>query len=100
MEACADGHDLIYALIEVVDQEGHVVPDAEVKLEADVTGACKLAGFGSANPVTEEDYTDAFATTFRGRALAILRTGYEAGSCKLALKAEGFETVEETFGVR
>ncbi|MBP5263429.1 MAG: DUF4982 domain-containing protein [Lachnospiraceae bacterium] len=100
MEACADGHDLIYALIEVVDQEGHVVPDAEVKLEADVTGACVLAGFGSANPITEEDYTDVFATTFRGRALAILRTGYEAGSCKLALKAEGFETVEETFGVR
>lgn len=100
MEACADGHDLIYALIEVVDQEGRVVPDAEVKLEADVTGACVLAGFGSANPITEEDYTDAFATTFRGRALAILRTGYEAGSCKLALKAEGFETVEETFGVR
>jgi beta-galactosidase len=100
MEACADGHDLIYALIEVVDQEGRVVPDAEVKLEADVTGACVLAGFGSANPITEEDYTDVFATTFRGRALAILRTGYEAGSCKLALKAEGFETVEETFGVR
>ncbi|MBQ6094338.1 MAG: DUF4982 domain-containing protein [Lachnospiraceae bacterium] len=100
MEACADGHDLIYALIEVVDQEGRVVPNAEVKLQADVTGACELAGFGSANPVTEEDYTDVFATTFRGRALAILRTGYEAGSCKLALKAEGFETVEETFGVR
>ena len=100
MEACADGHDLIYVGIEIVDQEGRVVPDAEVKLEADVEGACVLAGFGSGNPITEEDYTDAFATTYRGRALAILRSGYEAGSCKLVVKAEGFESAEEMFGVR
>ena len=100
MEACADGHDLIYVGIEIVDQEGRVVPDAEVKLEADVEGACVLAGFGSGNPITEEDYTDAFATTYRGRALAILRSGYEAGRCKLVVKAEGFESVEEMFCVR
>lgn len=99
-EACADGHDLIYVGIEIVDQEGRVVPDAEVKLEADVEGACVLAGFGSGNPITEEDYTDAFATTYRGRALAILRSGYEAGSCKLVVKAEGFDSMEEMFCVR
>ena len=99
MEACADGHDLIYVGIEIVDQEGRVVPDAEVKLEASVAGACMLAGFGSGNPITDEDYTDALATTYRGRALAILRTGYEAGSSKLIVRADGFETAEETFRV-
>lgn len=99
-EACADGHDLIYVGIEILDSEGRVVPNAEVKLEASATGACVLAGFGSANPITEEDYTDAFAVTYRGRALAILRTGYEKGDCKLTVKAEGFASVEETFDIR
>ena len=90
----ADGEGVIFVEVEIVDQEGRVVPDAEVALRATVTGACTLAGFGSANPITEEDYTDGLATTYRGRALAVLRSGYEQGSSKLVVAADGFETAE------
>ena len=98
-QAKADGEGVIFVGIEIVDQEGHIVPDAKVSLRATVTGACTLAGFGSANPITEEDYTDAQATTFAGRAMVILRTGYQAGNCKLTVEAEGFEAAEEEFQI-
>ena len=97
MEMRADGQDLIYVGIEITDCEGRVVPNAEVELKAVVTGPCTLAGFGSGNPVTEEDYTDTGAVTYKGRAMAILRSGYEAGNCKIRIEAEGFEAAEMEF---
>nr|MCR5398081.1 DUF4982 domain-containing protein [Lachnospiraceae bacterium] len=98
-EALADGHDFICVEIEIVDNEGNVVPDAEAALKAKVDGACALAGFGSANPITEEDYTDTSAVTYRGRAMAILRAGYEAGSCCLKVEAEDLGAAEEEFEI-
>ena len=90
----ADGHDLIYVGIELLDEAGRVVPDASVLLTATISGNAELAGFGSANPVTDEDYTDDKAVSFRGKAMAILRAGYEAGEVTLTVTAEGMmETV-------
>ncbi len=96
-DALADGHDLIYVAVEIVDRDGQVVPDAEVALHAKVTGACTLAGFGSGNPVTEEDYTDSSAVTYRGRAMVILRSGYDEGKCSLSVTADGIGTTEAEF---
>ena len=90
-EMRADGHDLIYVGIEITDADGRVVPDAKIPLRAAVTGGAVLAGFGSADPVTEDKYTKPEPVTYNGRAMAVLRSGYEAGSCTLEVSAEGAE---------
>lgn len=87
----ADGHDLVYVGIELLDEDGYVVPDAETALTAKVSGKAVLAGFGSGNPVTDEDYTDEETVSYRGRAMAILRSGYEEGTVQLEISAEGME---------
>ena len=89
----ADGHDLIFVAVEIRDEDGAVVPTAEFDLKASVEGAAYLAGFGSGNPITEEDYTDDQATTYRGRAMVILRSGYETG--EVTLKVETGDYVRE-----
>ena len=96
----ADGHDLIYVGVEITDQGGNVVPDAEIKLSAQVTGCASLAGFGSADPKTEDNYTDGDTTSFRGRAMAILRAGYTPGSCTITVSAEGIGHVAESVEVQ
>lgn len=88
----ADGHDVIYVSVEIVDAQGRALPDAEMKLEAEIKAvgaAATLAGFGTGNPVTDEDYTDNETVSYRGRALAILRAGYEAGEVTLTVRAQG-----------
>jgi beta-galactosidase len=92
-EMRADGHDLIYVGIELLDKDGRLVPDASVPLMVEVEGCAALAGFGSANPVTDEDYTEASTVSYRGRALAIIRSGYESGSVNVKVCAEGMEPV-------
>jgi beta-galactosidase len=95
----ADGHDLIYIGIEVTDQNGKLCPEVEIPLQATVSGPAILAGFGSGNPVTDEDYTDKRTVTFRGRAQMILRTGYEPGRITLKVSGEGTGTAEINLSV-
>nr|MCR5128772.1 DUF4982 domain-containing protein [Lachnospiraceae bacterium] len=103
----ADGHDVSYVLVEVVDTHGNIVPDAELPLCAKVTGTngedasktAYLAGFGSGNPVTEDNYTDAETTSFHGCATAVFRSGYQAGTLMLEVTAEGLPPVSATIEV-
>lgn len=68
----ADGQDLAYINIELVDKDGnlHVLKDREVKLVLEGPG--ELIGFGSGSPKTRESYLDDKSTTFNGRALAVI----------------------------
>lgn len=86
-----DGHDAVFVMIDIVDSEGNTVPDAEIKLTAEVEGAASLAGLGSGNPITGENYTDKTTVSYRGQACAVLRSGYKSGKTKITVKAEGFE---------
>ena len=85
----ADGHDLIYVDAEITDRDGRPVPDAEIPLSLTVTGPAAAAGFGTGNPVTDEDYTDCRTKSWRGCASVILRAGYEAGEVLLTVSGEG-----------
>ena len=82
-----DGHSLAYIFVEITDAEGNRVPDASIPLRASVTGVGALSGFGSANPITDENYTAGSFTTYQGRALAVIRSGYETGEITLTVKA-------------
>ena len=78
-------------MVDILDSQGLLVPDAEIKLSAKVEGAGHLAGFGSGNPVTDEDYTDNQTVSYRGHACAVLRSGYEKGQTRLTISASEME---------
>ena len=90
----ADGHDLIYIEVGILDRNGIPVSDASVPLKAEVTGCAALAAFGSGNPVTDEDYTDSRTVSYRGRATAILRSGYQSGTIGFRVFADGLPAAE------
>ena len=99
-EMAADGHSLIYACVEIVDAEGRLAPDARIALKASAEGAAYLAGFGSADPVTAENYTAGSFTTYRGRACGILRSGYEAGEAVFTVESAEFGSASVRVTVR
>ena len=96
----ADGASLCYVHAELVDAQGNVVPDADVPVKAEAKGAAELLGFGSGNPVTEENYTRGCFTSYHGKVLAVLRAGYEKGDVCLTVSAEGLGTAEITLPVQ
>ncbi len=90
----ADGASLAYVRVRIVDAEGRRVPTDAVELTAAVAGPVELLGFGSGNPITDENYTKGVFTCWGGEALAVLRAGKEAGSVSLTVSAEGLEPAE------
>ena len=99
-ELIADGQSLCFAVVEIIDAEGNLVPTAEMKATAKVEGAATLAAFGTGNPQTTENYTKGQFTSYKGRLLAILRAGYEPGMSELTVNVEGLETVSVKIPVK
>ena len=99
-EIAADGHSVTYVQAELLDAAGNLVPVADNRLTATVSGAGFLAAFGSANPITAENYTEGAFTAYRGRATAIIRSGYTSGTCTLTISGEGLESVSTKIDIR
>ena len=84
----ADGHSVACVWAELVDEQGRVVPYEEVLLQLQLSGPAALAGFGSANPITADNYSVGECHTYQGRAMLVLRSGYEIGSVTVKVSAK------------
>ena len=85
----ADGMDLCFVKVRLTDADGLTVANAPIELNASVSGAGTLAGFGSGNPCTTENYGTGRRKTFDGYALIAVRAGRAAGNIELAVTADG-----------
>lgn len=88
----ANGTDLSYVTIELVDSKGQVVPDSQRKLSLSVTGQGVLLAAGNAAPNDMESFRSATPRFYRGRALAILKSTRNAGKITLKVKCKGLST--------
>ena len=96
----ADGMDLCYVSATLVDEAGRRVYGADIELRATVTGPGTLAGFGSNNPCTEENFGTGRRMTWNGRAMLILRAGQEAGALLVAVTTSSLPGAELDIPVR
>lgn len=87
----AVGNNLRYIHVEIVDAQENIVPDAEVALCASLEGDAALAGFGSSNPITTDNYTAGKASSYHGRAMSIIRLNSDFAGAKLTVSAPGFD---------
>lgn len=99
-ELSANGHEVAYVRVEIVDENGIVVPDAALRLNAAVEGVGSLAAFGSSNPITDENYTSGTFTSYHGTATAIIRSGYQTGMCTLTVGCEGLDEKKIAFTIK
>ena len=83
----ADGQDLVYITVEVVDAQGRVCPDAAIPCEATVQGQGRLMAFATANLQDREPKTSARVTTWKGRALLVVRSTNKKGKAKVTIKS-------------
>lgn len=79
----ADGQDLVFVVAEVVDKDGRVVPDAALPLQFNVAGSATVQAAGSADLTSKESYSSPDATTWKGRAMVILRSNGKKGAVNL-----------------
>ena len=83
----ADGQDLAFVTVEVVDAQGRVCPDAALPLTVTVKGAAQLLAFASADLKDTEPYTSPRVTTWKGRALMAVRSSDKPGAVSIKVES-------------
>ena len=83
----ADGQDLSFITVEVVDKYGWPCPDAAIPCEAIVKGEGSLLAFASADLKDREPYTSSKVTTWKGRALLVVRSTEKKGKAQIRIKS-------------
>jgi beta-galactosidase len=90
----AGGADLSFVTVEIVDAAGRMHPAADQVLSFTVEGEGSLAAVGSGNPVSTESYRGSQRKAYRGRCLAVVKSGGKPGEIRLRAQAEGLESAE------
>ena len=69
----ADGTDLSFVTVEILDADGNIVPTADNLVEFELSGPAFIAGVDNGNPLSHESFQAPQRKAFNGKALAILQ---------------------------
>ena len=83
----ADGQDLAFITLEVVDRKGNVCPDAAVPCQVAVSGKATFLAAASADLTDREPYTSPSVKTWKGRAIIVVRSTSLPGKSTLTVTA-------------
>ncbi|MBQ7443526.1 MAG: DUF4982 domain-containing protein [Bacteroidaceae bacterium] len=85
----ADGQDLAFVTVEIVDSKGVTHPLADHLLKATVKGPARLLAFGNADIKDCDPLCDDTHRVWKGRALIVLRSTPKRGNIVLTVTADG-----------
>ncbi|MEX0845903.1 MAG: beta-galactosidase GalB [Balneolaceae bacterium] len=87
----ADGLDLSFIRVEVLDDEGNIVPNASNKITFEIEGAGSIAGVDNGDPTSLESFKANFRKAFNGLALVMVQAEKEPGRITLKAISDGLE---------
>jgi beta-galactosidase len=90
----ASRNDLSYITVEIVDEAGALVPNANLPIQFKVEGVGELAAVENGNPKDMKSFRSPQVTSFNGRCLVILRPSETAGEIKLKAESAGLAGTE------
>ena len=91
LEITGDGMDLSFIRAEITDHEGRIIYGKEYPVKVSVSGTGTLAGLGSGNPKTPENYGTGERNSFHGSVTAAVRSGIGPGEIQVLFTAPGLK---------
>ena len=96
----ADGNDLSFITVSVLDEAGTFVPDAEDMVSFLVEGPAEIIGVDNGNQVSHEPFKANYRKAFHGKCLLVLRSKNEEGEVSIIARAEGLEEARMVINTR
>ncbi len=87
-----DGDDLSFVKVEILDQNGNLVPDANARVAFSITGEADLAGVDNGEQTNHDSFKARNCKAFNGLCLAIVRARKSAGKVTLRATAAGLQS--------
>ncbi|MBR5843900.1 MAG: DUF4982 domain-containing protein [Bacteroidaceae bacterium] len=85
----ADGQDLSFVTVEILDKEGNLCPLADNLVTFDIIGNAFIAGVDNGSPYSMERFKANHRKAFYGKCLVILQNNGERGTATLTATANG-----------
>lgn len=83
----ADGRDVVHLTVQVLDDQGRVVPTAANAVTVSVDGAGTLIAMDNGNPASHEDFRSNRRLVFNGMCLAIVQSNGEEGQIQMKVSS-------------
>ena len=99
-EINADGEDLSYIKVEIVDQEGRVCPNADNLVKFKIEGDGIIAGAGNGNPISHEYFKASGRKAFHGLCLAVVQSKRKKGEIRLSAESDGLMASKAIINVK
>ncbi|GAB4030549.1 beta-galactosidase GalB [Spirosoma jeollabukense] len=92
----ADAKDLSFITVNVLDEQGNLVPDANHLITFSVKGEGTIAGVDNGYQASLEPFKANYRKAYHGKCLAIIQTTEKAGKITITVTSEGLQgaTVE------
>ncbi|MDL2211121.1 DUF4982 domain-containing protein [Bacteroides sp. OttesenSCG-928-M17] len=90
----ADGTDLSFVTVEVVDAEGNLCPLADNLIDFTLRGNAFIAGVDNGSPTSTESFKAPYRKAFNGKCLVVLQNNGKSGEAQLTASAEGLAPAE------
>jgi len=90
----ADGDDLSFITVSILDSTGNIHPDAENLLHFEIEGPGMIVGVDNGNPVSHESFKASSRKAFHGLCLVVVQSTHEAGVIRLSAKSDGLKAAE------
>ena len=88
----ANGSDVALIHVDIVDDQGNVVPDADNMLNFSVSGNGKLLGVDNGNGRDDNSFKLTNRKAFKGHAFAVLQASRTPGDIVLTVQADGLNS--------
>lgn len=87
----ADGKDLSFVTVEVLDKDGNLCPWADNLIEFSVTGPAVIAGVDNGSQTSLESFVEPHRHAFYGKCLVVLRNNGRPSTAELSASAAGLK---------
>ncbi|MGN7202713.1 beta-galactosidase GalB [Pedobacter sp. SAFR-022] len=90
----ADGKDLSFVTVRVLDKDGNLVPDAANLINFKIEGDAEIRAVDNGSPISHESFQANHRKAFNGLALAIIKAGSKASKVTLSASSEGLQAAQ------
>lgn len=87
----ADGKDLCYLTVEIVDKEGNLCPWAENEVQFAVSGSGRNVGVDNGSPISLEPFKSDKRKAFYGKAMLIVQSDGKPGDIRVKASSAGLK---------
>ncbi|UGU16195.1 DUF4982 domain-containing protein [Sinomicrobium kalidii] len=96
----ADGKDLSFVTVSIVDVEGNIAPTATNRIDFELSGPGKIAGVDNGDPTSHESFKAKNKKAFYGKCLVIIQSSGTNGEIRLTAKGDGLNAGTLTINCR